>query len=809
MNSVIRNFIIYITLFSSVISAQTLTVSGSVHDSQNGNTIIGVTVVTVSKTSKAVLGGTATNSSGEFSLKSKISPTDLLVRFSFVGYETKEYDEFQVKNGKIDLGKVSLAPTVMKTSAVVVTAEKPMVEFYIDKEVINMEKVPGSQSGSVSEALRNTGMVDVDPSSNKISLRGNSNVNILIDGKPQPMADDLLSQMPASYIEKVEVITTPSAKDDPEGDAGTINIITKKEKRKSLNGTVSMFAGTQNAGFGSVIVNYRNNKLNLFSSATSYVGKMGRNTVNDKTNIYNPDLHTEHSDGSFMMQGYMSAYKLGMDYDFDTLNTLSLTGNYNKTNGKMMILSQNENYDLAGVPKKSYSVNDDGHGDFNNYTLSGNYKLKFDTKGHELTADAFYSDMINATHDLLTTNISNLPDFPELQKGINDITNKTLILNSDYVNPDLANGKLEFGYKYTSRKRQAKLDNSNYSYPDATYLDLMKISNTFKYIESINAGYFTYTNKIFILEYKLGLRVEDTYTYGVQQVKDSTFRSNYTSWFPSGGLSYKLNELMQIAFNASRKINRPQMEMINPFIKVNKLNNITVGNPKLMPTYTNSYELRFNPILNLYYNSAKGKPSNISTNDKDSVTVNTTINSTASKNYGFELTIPLINEPRFPVKLPSWFNMFTLRTSYNHIQEQGAYLKEIYDITRNTWRFNGNLSFKVWEDITTMFYYNISLSAKDSRYRDGTVRFVGCYISKDFMDKKLQVGINISDIFNAAKQNNETYGSNFINISSSERYKSRNVGISIKYSFNDFTNRQEKNIDDGRDKDGGMFGGTR
>jgi Outer membrane protein beta-barrel family/CarboxypepD_reg-like domain/TonB-dependent Receptor Plug Domain len=792
-------------VFTHSVLAQTHTISGNVKDFQGGTPMQGVTVALYSKANQKVLGGTSSNEKGEFNLKSVFKEKNILIRFSYIGYETKQVDTIAFLNNKADLGTILLKPSSIMKSAVEITGQKPMVEFYVDKQVINMDQVPGSQSGSVSDALRNTGIVEVDPSTSKISLRGNSNVNILIDGKPQPMADNLLSQMPASYIDKVEVITTPSAKDDPEGDAGIINIITKKEHQNNYNGTFALYSATQQIGFLSSALNYRKGGLNLFGSVNGYYGKFLRYTDGQRINYLSDILHSQNSVGQSLTRGYMSNIKLGVDYDFDTLNSLSLTGNYNKTNGTMIISADNINYNLAGVETYSYNTNDDGHGDFNNYTISTDYKKKFNTKGHEITADAFFSNMVNSTHDLLTTEYNYLPLYPGLQNNNNDVMNKTIILNTDYVNPTETFGKIEAGYKFTFRDRKATLENLNYSYFTGLYYDSLNLSNIFRYRENIHALYLSYSNKISVIDYKLGIRDEQTLTDGVQEVTGEEFKTNYNSLFPTFGLAYKLNELFQLSFNAARKINRPQLEMINPFIKVNGPNNITRGNPQLAPTYTNSFELKFNPLLNVYYSDSKGRPSSISTNINDSITVNSTINSASNKSYGVELTIPIINQPKFPLTLPDWFGMFNVRIAYNRFIENGSYLSEIYSIKRDSWKFSGNCNLNLWWDINLIFYYNIALKTEDDRYRTNASPFAGMFIKKDFLDKKLTIGLNINDLFNAIRPVNETFGSNFYSYSKSNSWRSRNIGLSVRYNFNDFKDHQDKEVDDGRDKDGGLF----
>jgi hypothetical protein len=798
-------FTLLLLLFAYNLKAQTRFITGTVKDAQSHAPMEGVTAAIYSKANHKVLGGTSTNEKGFFNIKCTFKEKNILLRLSFIGYETKEIDSLAFNNNKSDLGIINLNPSTLMMNTVEIKGQRPMVEHYTDKQVINMDQVPGSQSSSVSDALNNTGIVEVDPSTSKISIRGNSNVKILIDGKPQEMADNLLSQMPASYIDKVEVITTPSAKDDPEGDAGTINIITKKEMRNNFNGTISLAAMTMGVGYESMGLNFRKNKLNIYGYAITYLGSYTRLSSGSRTNYLSDILHSQINDGQNLTRGYMASFKLGLDYDFDTLNSVSVTGVFNKTNGKQTISNDNANYNMDNINTYLYNTVDDGKGDFNNYTISTDYKRKFNSNGYEWSADLFISNMFNNTHDLLTTDYSYLPFTPSLQQNDNDVHNKTLILNTDYVNPIKSFGKIEAGYKFTLRDRQSTLVNGNYSYLSGVYYDSLGLSNVFRYRENIHALYLAYTNKISIFEYKLGIRDEQTFTDGLQEVTGEEFKTNYNSLFPSFGISYKPNEVFLFSFNAARKINRPQIDMINPFIKVNGPNNLTVGNPQLAPTYTNSYELRFDPLINIYYSDSKGRPSSISTTIQDSITVGTTINSASNKSYGAELTIPLINDPKFPVKLPDWLGMFNFRIAYNHLSESGGYLTEIYSINRDSWKFSGNCNLNLWWDVTAVFFYNISLKTEDERYRTSALDNANLYFKKDFMDKKLTIGIIIRDIFNGIHPVTETYGSNFYSYNRSETVRNRSIGLTLRYNFNDFTNRQEKEINDERDKEGDLF----
>ncbi|MCE1187564.1 MAG: TonB-dependent receptor family protein [Ignavibacteria bacterium] len=778
------------------------TVSGVVVDSATGEKLQGVTVRVISEDPKNHLGA-ITGPKGEFKIE-RISAADARLQLSQVGYQVKVMPLFEAGSFiKANMGNIKLQAATVQMGGVEIKATRPMIEYQADKQIINMEKVPGA-NGSVTDALRNSGAVDVDPQSNKISIRGRSSVNILIDGKPQPMAEDMLTQMPATMIDQVEIVANPSAKDDPEGDAGIINFITKKGTSNNYSGSVTAYKSSKNMQFGSTFINYKHNDLTAYASVNGGGGEFdgdidGYQISNSSVNNYKTISEGENSRKGFMMNA-----KTGFDYDFDTANSLSFSGSLYKMKGDGYEHSLFSIYKITDALNYNYNSNNDGNLDYNVYSLTSNYKKKFDKKGHEITGDVFFSYTDNENPTTLTTTYSYSPSDPTRKHIENNTGNKTLIAKLDYVNPTFASiGKIETGYNFTFRDRTTDYNVFNMQ-NDAMLKDLSQ-SNNFTYKESIHALYATLSSKLFFLDYKLGARLEHIFSHGIVELTNEKFDLDYSSFFPSLMLSYPLNDRFQITLNVSRRIRRPQMEYINPFKRENSHNNYFQGNPDLQPTYTNQYELAFSPILKLYTSYSTGRPVQITT-VQDSITTSYMVNNASTKTYGAEITIPLINDPRMPVKLPDWIVMITLQGSYLHYEESNDFLTENYSIKRNTWNMGGNMSFKLPLELNLSVYGRFTPEVKDDRTITNPRSFVGLNISREFMEKKLKISVMANDIFNNSTYRTQTFGSNYYNDSKYHNLMSSSFGISITYLFNDFKQRQERNIDDGRDKsDNGMF----
>lgn len=799
--------ILSITAFSQTTAVkQHYSLSGCITDSVSRNAIPGVNVIVYSQKIQKQLGGAATDINGAFRIP-ELSETEVSIKFSIIGYRTKVINiVLTPKKNTAVLDTIRLSSAVLTMGSVEITAVKPMIEYLIDKQVVHMDKVPGG-SGSVADALKSTGSVDIDPVSNKVSLRGRSEVNIMIDGKPMPGAETLISQMPASGVDKVEIITNPGAKEDAEGDAGIINIITKKSERNSYNGSVNLTFSTRKINLGTVALNYRKDRLNLYSSFTGGLGTENFENKSERINFNSLTNHTLSSLENSDMHGHLAFLKLGADYDLNDENSVSLTGSFlnlsfdNNRNGNQNVVRSDN------ILNYSYLQKNNGSNANINYNFTAFYKRKFNGQGHEITADAYYSkiDMDNDNEQKITYQYD--PSFPFMQNSFNNIDNKTLILKTDYVNPSKSFGKIETGYRFTFRDRGNDYTIMNYAYGDARWHDDMNYCNRFYYKENIHALYLSYTNKILFLDYIAGLRYEATLTEGRQVMNGgSSFSHDYSSFFPSFNIAYKINNEFQIMFNTARRINRPRMEYINPFTRVDGPNSFSRGNPQLDPAYVNLYELKFSPVLNLFHTNSTGRPYWLDTIERDSIKYSSVINCGRTKTYGVEVTLPLINDKRSPVKLPAWLNMINVFYSYTHVIDEGIYLNEDYSATKNTWSVSVNTSLNLWYDIGLMINFRYRPKTEDRRTITYENKNLTCSLSRDFFEDKLTVSLMLNDLLNSNTYRTENIGSNYRSDFSNTNIHSRGAFLSFTYNFNDFKAKRDRNIDDGRDKtEGGLF----
>jgi hypothetical protein len=779
-------------------------ISGTIVDSVSKEPLVGITVMIVPGENKKKTIGTISGNKGEFILEN-VTSAKPAIHFSAVGYKTKIIDTIQTaKISSIHLGTIYMQQGAVQLNTVEIKAARPMIEYYPDKQVINMEQVPGA-SGNVTDALRNTGAVDIDPQSNKISIRGRSGVNIMLDGKPLPNAEDLLTQMPASMIDQVEITTNPSAKDDPEGDAGIINFITKKGYSDNYSGSFTVYANNKDMKYAAAFINYRKDKMNVYGSLNGGLGKFRSGLNYTKTLYTSSTYHTLHSDGDQLRDGFMLNGKLGIDYDFDDQNSLSLSTSYFNMKGSGHNNAFNTVYDSAGLARYNYDLINNG--ELNNHTYSGTatYKKKYDKKGNELSADVFYSRLTYDTPTDLLTKYNYLPS-PIHQNSTSSTENKTLIAKLDWANPSWSLGKIDAGYNYTFRDRS-----TDYGYFD--YIDSLNIwqrdtsySNYFRYRENIHALYTNFGNKLWVIDYRLGLRLEKILSTGTVVTTNQDFALDYTSVFPSLLLSYNISDKLQVTFNLARRIRRPQMEYINPFRRINGPNDISVGNPALQPTYTSLYELAINPVFKVYYTKSTGRPVSITAIEHDSVSVSSMVNNASTKTFGVELMLPIINDNKFPIPLPSWFSMGNISFTYSRIQESSDYLTESYDINRTSWNLNANLVLKPYDDIVTVFSYRYTPRIADARTVTNKKSILTFTLSKEFLDKKLRVALIASDIFKANMSRTETFGTDYYLNNQFTNFNSQNIAIALTYKFNDFKAQQERQIDDGRDKtEGGIF----
>ncbi len=626
------------------VNAQQGVVRGRVTDARTGENIEYATVALLSPKDSTLKGGTVTESNGAFRLE--VPYGRYLLRITFVGYEPQYYKNavtLSAEHPTVNLGKVAINPQATLMEAVEITAERSMVEYQLDKRVVNVDKNIVAGGGTASDVLEQVPSVAIDNDGN-VTLRGSTNVKVLVNGRPSELlASDLstlLEQIPASTVENVEVITNPSAKYDPEGMSGIINIKLKDRTAGALglNGVVNVNVGAPMpfmvpdslaamnhlgrfipTAMGNISLNYTTEKYNLFLNADlgrRTRGHYGTTDIAHRTAgiDYLHDMQSEYS----LNPSLMGSVKVGGEYYFDEKNSLLLS--YQLRGGGRQ--RQNWIYAQDVLYNDSVSYDQVNQGDNRNLNHSFNmlYTRKFDRKDEELTLDATFSTRqvqgTGSQEQVYADPAANY-DHYFLRSSLTENHHQALNVKLNYLRPldsflGMEGWRLETGY-------EGRMDwpNQQADYYRTVYNNTGGAHNLYEYYDSLSSTHFDYNLQVHAiyatlggnlterLSLQAGLRGEYAYTYGHDVNHPGTPAVNKPYWnpYPTLHLSYKVTEMQSAQLSYSRRVRRPHMWDLNPYINVMDGRHLGFGNPTLDPEFTNAFELSYNlgfDKVNLY-----------------------------------------------------------------------------------------------------------------------------------------------------------------------------------------------------------------
>ena len=619
----------------------------------------------------SLAGGMLTRPNGDFSIENLPVASRFRLIITAIGFkEVNQTAGFTVKagnNGGIterDLGNIKLEQDAEYLNAVTVTGTKPALQMGIDRKLFDVDKNLTAAGGTALDVMKNIPSVGVDVDGN-VTLR-NSTPQIFVDGRPTILT---LDQIPADNIERVELITNPSAKFDAASTGGVINVILKKNKKLGLNGLASIGAGYPDILNGNLSLNLRQNKFNFFVSG-NYNQSGGiansRTLRQNRNNGVLEDYFNQYTKSDRLRR--FGSIRFGVDYFMDNRNTLTLSQNFVKEHGTSYE-TQDQEYLNAGKVKERYGNRiSDRRNDNDRSSTQLLYKHKFAEPGKELNADINYN---RGTGNDLTSivnsyyNVDGSPYAPTSNvRNDGGSKNDQVTIQVDFTAPKGEHTKLETGIRtyinnYTSLFNAFALDNGT-----ATKLPL---SNNYKYQEMVNAAYVTYTSRIGSIGYQLGLRaehskfdgnlVDSARSFGYQYPEK--LNSLFDALFPSLFLSKQLSDGEEVQVNYTRRIHRPNFWQLNPFVDINDPVNLRQGNPALKPEFTNSFEFNYNKSYSsgsflgvVYFRSTKGEITQYS----DTITaaqyeqlnnaavdpnaiLNTFINANTENEWGSELTL--------------------------------------------------------------------------------------------------------------------------------------------------------------------------
>ena len=787
-------------------------ISGRVIDKSQKTAIEYASIVLISaRTGKAVTGG-VTSEKGYFSL-SEIPVGMYKVKISFIGYTEMIIDSVKLtpRTPEKQFGTLKLKSNVQGLGEVKIEGEKALFQNTLEKKVFNVEKDLTSEGGNVVEILENVPSIDVDMDGN-VSLRGSQNVTILIDGKPSGLSGenraDILEQIPASSIESIEVITNPSAKYNPEGMSGIINIRLKKNKLRGTNGTVRLNAGTGDKYNGSLGINHRNGKFNIFANYSYRYNKRGFTRTSTLKQLYTDSVSYLNQ----LSDGYRGSYSHmlngGFDYYINDKNTISFSAMYNDSERWRLYDIDYDYLDDTEILTKKVLRNNDNGRVGNNFNYSLDYRKEFEKPNTELNINGAYTNSISEKNGTYLENeytaLDSLltPDYFYQKDNIYN-NSQEYITSIDYVNALSKDSRFEIGYKTNIRLTDNELFSETFDYILDNFAPDTLMNNTYNYEEQIHAAYATYTNKFKKLSYTAGLRAEQVYTEFDLITTKEIYTNDYFQLYPSLHLSQELSNKQTVQLSYSRRVNRPSIRSLNPFVNFQDPLNLRVGNPKLNPEYINSIELGYEKkwekttiLSSIYYKQINNMVQRVKTLDDNGISTVTYENLSSGTSYGVEF-IAVVN----PVKWQSFnanFNMYQTVLDGSNLDA---------DLNSNSlgWnaKFISNTKLPQKTNLQVSFRYR---SPRETT--QGTILAmynVDAALNKKILKNKGTIGVKVSDIFNTRKFAMELYDTNFEQ-NFEYNFESRIFYLTFSYRFGKMMDmdKKKRKRSDNRDSDDDM-----
>ncbi len=581
-------FIFLLSLFVQSSSAQSdWTIVGKIIDDKSKEAIPFASALLKNSDNDEIVAGVTTDINGDFTLET--STNKVYLEIKFVGYLTRILP-IVFDSNMVDLGNLCIEPNAESLGELNITAEKSSMEFKLDKRVFNVGQDISSTGMGAMEVLNNVPSVNVDIEGN-VSLRGNQGVQILIDGKPSVMADDLssaLGSISADMIEKIEVITNPSAKYNAEGTSGIINIVLKKEEKKGVNGSISFNTGWPHNHSVGGSINLRANKFNFFTQFGAGYRSLPR--YEESINQSYIDSSKVESDGVNYRNENFYNITLGTDYYINDYNTITLSGNFayeiEQQPSETEFWLYDGNNDLVSNYKRTEvtsALNPKFQYDFNYVRESKNnkdHKLQFSALGR-----SFSKDQSSEFNNVVLIGSDAYAD----QQTRTDFYQTDYTFKLDYTNPLNDKWSIESGAMYEIN--DVGNDYGVYDDDNGVWVSDSSLTNNFVFVQKVLGLYATGAYESEKWGVKVGLRAENT---DLNTLLENTGQSNnqfYTNLFPSIHSSYKINKKFSMQIGYSRRIFRPRLWDLNPFFNIRNSYNIRTGNPNLLPEYGDSYEL--------------------------------------------------------------------------------------------------------------------------------------------------------------------------------------------------------------------------
>lgn len=763
-------------------------ITGKVVDASNQTPIEYANIAIYSSKDSILISGGITDEQGRFRV-SELKPDLYYATFKYIGYNTTtKYDlKITAANRSVKAGIIELEVSAHNLNELSVVADKQQVLYKIDKKVVNPSQFMAAQGGSAVDILANVPSVSVDIEGN-VTMRGSSNFMVLINGKPTPFdASDALDQIPASSIENIEIITNPSAKYDPDGAAGILNIITKKESLRGWNGIVNASANTRGSYSGDALFNFTGEKTRWYIGANrnnrlrqaDYTSESGT-IETDATSLTFGDTTHISNVGDRDMEFYSNSIKTGLDYDINSKNTIGIElqgGNNgrifeNTLKTEEWITNQASLYSMSTTKTEalgqfaSITLNQQSQfGDDKSHTLISSVNIRGE-KGNDNT--------LSTKEQIETSNITG-------QQTWEDSKEKFLQIKTDYTRP-WRKGKMEAGY-------QLRLDDewSNYdaSFDTDTITDNSIFYNESTFYRLINSVYGTFSGEAGQFGYQLGLRTEHTLRTIEQYNTTEKSEIDRLDFYPSAHFSYNMLNDQSFMTSYTRRIDRPRSHWLDPYVSWQDPNNVKQGNPDLDPQYINSYEVSYQKrfesnfvSVELFHRNVLNKIERVQGRYDDGVILNSFENVGQDYSTGIEFMLSY--------NITEWWSTNLSGSLYDYrLSVNEEFENSINETQSNNWSARMSNTFKPTQNFRIQLdgrYRSASITATGSR--DGMF-FTSLAAKQSLFNNKMDIGVSVLDLLNTAKMNSTSNSDTFYSNYSFDM-KSPTFQFSISYKFNNY-----------------------
>lgn len=759
-------------------------IKGVIIDSSSSQPLGYATIKLIASGDQSLRQEYISNEKGEF--RAEVAPGTYHIEVSFMGFRPHTTPLFSADKPETDLGRILLADIANTLEEVIVQAEKSSMQLSLDKKIFNVGLDLANAGGSAVDILSNVPSVSVDPEGT-VKLRGSANVRILIDGKPSGLVSFKgsggLQQLQANMIERVEIITNPSARYEAEGMAGIINIVLRKEKKQGFNGSLEIIAGDPANFGGAANLNYRHKKINFFINyGIAYRRTPGIGSLYQE--VYGADttfILKQNTKGR--VTGLNNNIRGGLDFYFNERSVLTAAYLFRRSDAdRLTNIRYADFYFDESNPAALTTRRQDETEQEPNSEYSLIYKKSFEEKGHELVAEIRYLDNWENSDQLFTqTQLepdgSERPYKTSLQNSLNDEWEKHFLVQADYTKPIGKEGKFETGLRSSFRNMTNDyvvndIDDSGAETP------LEGLDNIFVYNENIHAVYGILGNKQRKISYQAGLRAEWTDVKTTLKKTDETNPRNYVNLFPSAHFTLDLPQENAIQLSYSRRVTRPFYNELSPFFTFSDSRNFSSGNPDLDPEFSDVIELGHIKYLDkgslsssVYYRYTNGKISHIRTVDDKGMSINRPENLLSEQSFGTEFIADY-----------SAFKWWKLNVNLNffYADIDGSNLVKTYKTSTYSWFARQTSRFTVAGNTDIQLRLNYEAPQKTVQGTRRSLYYADLSASRDVLKGKGTINLNLLDIFNTRKSRSLTEGPNFFT-RSEYQYRRRQINATFSY----------------------------